>query len=1000
MLALAFPSRRTIGVAILISFSIAVYAQRSNTPLWKTYYDSGNLYLKTDAPRAVQLFSKSETIARNDLGIYDDNYLVILNALGLSNENAHNLPAAQRYLEQTVDLGREVYREEDPRMLQLMYNLGLFFRKTNNVDESSKLFTKIFSLSEKSRNRDLYALAATQLANIHESKHQLDSALSIAQKVVGSPLLKNFESISYDLQLAEGRILRKMKQYDEAFNTLTNLQKQLMARGSAFRAVTRSVNIQLSLLDIDLGRYSKAEKDLLQLYRLVKSETGINTSVLTEITNAIAFVYEKLGVYDKAIAYYQEALNYCINGVESIGTCDAIQNNIAGMHLKLRHFDKAIEEYRSYVESRKDEGRFSDPGFLAGLNNLATALRQAGHADEALRYFNDIYQSLEKSGRGEEDLAATVLNNIGVAQTLTGHYGEATSNFQKALKIKELFYGSDSPLLLDLCSNLAVSLWAAGKRTESLPYFKRSLQLGLREVKYNFQNLTEAEQLQFYAQQKENFERFNTLAVQSSAEMPEMLVQMFNNQVFLKSLVFFTNRRATATVKGMNDPALKTTFELKQSKSIQLGNHYQSTLQELKAKGISLTKLELEIDSLDKIIRHKLPHEQMENSFVTWNDIQKAIGSDEVSVDIIRFRKYDVLSNKTSGVKIGFTDSIYYAALVTSSETKQNPGLILMKNGSELETRFFPYHKNTIRFDFEDTISVANFWTPIESRIKGKTRIHFTPDGIYRQINLNTIRDRQGVYNIEKYEIRSSLNPASLVTGGSAKPVDLSKLVLMGNAVFGLEQASVGANSIQSSFSNLPGTQEEIAEITKLIKTTPPPTQYVRAQASEQNLRKVKSPGVLHIATHGYFSVDLSYLNEQVKSDYLFHSGLLLSAGKTDSNLTENDGIVTAYDIINLDLSRTDLVVLSACETGVGKNEYGEGIHGLQRSFMLAGAKDIVISLWRVDDRVTKDLMKKFYQYLLQKKDPNEALRLSQLDIMKREPARRLWGSFITVGSN
>jgi len=948
----------------------------------------------------VQLFSKAETVARNDLGIYDDNYLVILNALGLSNENAHNFALAQKYLAQTVDLGHEVYREEDPRMLQAMYNLGLFFRKTNNIDESARLFSKIFALSEKSRDRNFYALSATQLANIRESRHQFDSALSIAQKVIGSTLLKNYESISYDLQLAEGRVLRKLKMYDEANETLTTLQKQLIARGSAFRVVTRSVNIQLSLLDIDLGRYSKAEKDLLQLYRVVKGETGPDITILTEITNAIAFVYEKLGVYDKATVYYQEALNYCTNGVENIGACDVIQNNIAGMHLKLRQFDKAIEEYRSYVESRTDEGRFNDQGFLSALNNLATALRQAGQADQALQYFNDIYQSLERSGAGEKDLAATVLNNIGVAQTLTGHYAEATFNFQKALKIKELFYGSDSPLLLDLCSNLAVSLWAAGKRAESLPYFRRSLQLGLREVKYNFQNLTEAEQLQFYAQQKENFERFNTLAVQSSAEMPEMLVQMFNNQVFLKSLVFFTNRRATATVKEMNDPALKATFELKQSKSIQLGSHYQSTLEELKSKGISLTKLELQIDSLDKIIRHKLPNDQPEGSFITWNDIQKAVAGDEVSVDIIRFRKYDALPNKTSGVKIGFTDSIYYAALVTTHETKTNPELVLMKNGHELETRFFPYHKNTTRFDFEDTISVANFWSPIESRIKGKTKIHFTPDGIYRQINLNTIRDRQGVYNIEKYEIRSSLNPASLVTKASAKPVDLSRLVLMGNAVFGLEQARVGAGSIQSSFSTLPGTQEEIAEITKLIKTSPPPAQYVRAQASEQNLRKIKSPGVLHIATHGYFSVDLSYLNEQVKSDYLFHSGLLLSAGKTESNPTENDGIVTAYDIINLDLAKTDLVVLSACETGVGKNEYGEGIHGLQRSFMLAGAKDIVISLWRVDDRVTKDLMKKFYQYLLQKKDPNEALRLSQLEIMKREPARRLWGSFITIGSN
>jgi CHAT domain-containing protein/tetratricopeptide (TPR) repeat protein len=982
---------------IFFLFSAVISLAQGTSQLWKVYYDSGNLYLKSDVTRAIRLFAKAESVAKNDLGIYHDNYLAIIGALGIANENARNYQQAQKYLSQAVTFGKEVYGDDDPKMLQAQYNLGLFYGKTNNIGEASKLFTKIFHASEKSRDRNFYALSGTQLVNISERRHQLDSALVIAHKVIGSNLLKDYESISYDIQLLEGRILRKLKKYDEAQVALMSLQKKLISRGSAFRTLTRSANVQISLLDIDLGRYSKAEKELLQQYRLAKGDGNTEPALMPEITNAIAFVYEKLGVYDKAIVYYQEALGCCADG-NNIGTCDAIENNIAGMYLKLREYDKAIEKYRSYTDSRKDNSRFDDPDFLATLNNLATALRQNGQAEEALQYFNQIYTSLEQNNKTNEDFAATVLNNIGVAQTLLGRSDEATINFQKALKIKESFYGSDSPLLLDLCGNLAVSLWAAGNKKEALPYFEKSLQLGLREVRYNFQNLTEAEQLQFYAQQKENFERFNTFAVQSGNEMPGMLIQMFNNQVFLKSLAFFTNRKATAAVKDLNNPKLTSTLQLKQLKSTQLGNFYQSTLDELKLKGISLSKLENEIDSLDKIIRHQLANRASDHDHITWNDIQKAIPNDEVSIDIIRFRKYDLMWNKKNSVNIGFTDSIYYAALITTTETRNNPDLVLLKNGQQMETRLFNYYRNTTKFDVDDTISIKTYWAPIGNKIKNKKKIHFTPDGIYRQVNLNTIRDRQGKYNIEKYEIRSSLNPVGLITKGPEKPADLSKLVLMGNAIFGIDQAKVGANSIQSQFTNLPGTQEEIAEIAKVMKTIP--VQFVKAEASEQNLRKLKSPGVLHIATHGYFSVDVSYLNEQVKSDYLFHSGLLLSAGKTDSNPTENDGIVTAYDIINLDLAKTDLVVLSACETGVGKNEFGEGVHGLQRSFMLAGAKDLVISLWRVDDRVTKDLMIKFYQNLLLKKSPNEALRLAQLEIMKREPNRRNWGSFITVGSN
>jgi CHAT domain-containing protein/tetratricopeptide (TPR) repeat protein len=1003
MLVLRSRARRSAVVLCFTLLSAAAYCQPAPTPLWKVFYDSANHYLNTDIKRSLLLFSKSEQIARNDLGIYDENYLVILNGLGLAHEHAKDFNQARRYLSENASLSREIYPAEDPRLLQSLYNLGIVFRKGGDTEQATKVFGDIMDISRRTNQRNFYLLSATALVNILESRHRLDSALALGRSVMASQMAKEYESISFELQIAEGRILRKLKLYEESVKVLTSVSKQLMARGSAFRELTRAVNIQLSLLDTDTGLYGKAEKDLLQLYRSVKNDKLAGAGLIAEVTNALAFVYEKLDVYDKSIAYYQEALSYCTEGAgDNLRACDAIQNNIAGIYLRQRQFEKAIAGYRSYVDSRHDEGRFGDPDFLTAQNNLAISLRQVGSYDEALAYFKQVQNYLEKGGNHNDDFSATILNNIAVTETMMGRYADATENFKTALKIKQQLYGTESPLLLDLYGNLGVSLWASGKRNESLPHFDKSLQLGLREVRYNFQNLTETEQVQFYARQKENFERFNTLAVQSAGDMPEMLVQMFNNQVLLKSLTFFTNRKTTRLAKEANDPQLRKVIELKLTKSTQLGHYYQTTLAELTAKGVSLTKLEHEIDSLDKIIRHRLSNDDTDED-PSWNHIQKKLTSDEASVDIIRFRKYDILPDKSSNsghVRTGFTDSIYYAALITKAETKENPELVLLKNGRELESRFFYYYKNTVKFDFEDTISIQQYWAPIEKSLASKKSLHVSPDGVYRQININTLRDRKGNYNIEKYDIHFSLNPASLVSSATAEPVDFSKLVLMGDPLFGIQQAQVAVNSVQSSYTSLSGTQHEISEIAKLVKSSSPPVRYVRAEASEQNLRKIKSPGVLHIATHGFFSIDVSYLNEQVKSDYLFHSGLLLSAGKSETYPAANDGIVTAYDILNLDLSGTDLVVLSACETGLGKNEYGEGIHGLQRSFMQAGARDVVISLWRVDDRATKDLMVKFYQYMQQKKSASQALRLAQIDIMKKEPLRRLWGSFITVGSN
>src|SRR5690606_36265727 len=172
--------------------------------------------------------------------------------------------------------------------------------------------------------------------------------------------------------------------------------------------------------------------------------------------------------------------------------------------------------------------------------------------------------------------------------------------------------------------------------------------------------------------------------------------------------------------------------------------------------------------------------------------------------------------------------------------------------------------------------------------------------------------------------------------------------------------------------------------------------------ATETNLKSVSSPGILHVASHGYFSDDVVALNPHVRDAFLFHSGVVLTGANENFSdnpvASYNDGIVTAFEVMNLDLWGTSLVVLSACETGLGKIENGEGVFGLQRSFMLAGAETVMISLWKVDDEATRDLMVRFYTYLASGRSMHEALRGAQLDQRALRPDPSQWGGFILVG--
>ncbi len=310
---------------------------------------------------------------------------------------------------------------------------------------------------------------------------------------------------------------------------------------------------------------------------------------------------------------------------------------------------------------------------------------------------------------------------------------------------------------------------------------------------------------------------------------------------------------------------------------------------------------------------------------------------------------------------------------------------------------------------------------PLRAKLGGVTRLLVSPDDELNLVPFAALQDSRGKYLLEDYEVdyltsgRDLLHLAALQNARSTP-------VVLGNPDFdtGASAAAPPAEAGQRSgdlararFTPLPGTEQEIAAISKLLTDS---RLFSGSGASKSVLQSLQAPLVLHVATHGFFleeqksssqgerglELDLGGDAPSAKpptpENPLIRSGLAVSGANDKSNV---NGILTALEASNIDLDGTRLVVLSACETAVGQVEMGEGVYGLRRALLVAGSQTQVMSLWKVDDNATRDLMIGFYQKLREGRGRGESLRQVQLEMLKRKEYSHpyFWAAFIPSGN-
>jgi len=312
-------------------------------------------------------------------------------------------------------------------------------------------------------------------------------------------------------------------------------------------------------------------------------------------------------------------------------------------------------------------------------------------------------------------------------------------------------------------------------------------------------------------------------------------------------------------------------------------------------------------------------------------------------------------------------------------------------------------------------------WQPLDSILADIATVYYAPSGLLHRINLAAIPATKEKMMMDQFELVQLSSTRQLMSNQQAERM-VNTAALFGGVSFDVAASqppsASDSTANKGSWNPLTYTIDEVTGINELLSTTNFTTQlFTGSTATEAAFKALgsnntPSPNILHIATHGYFFAD-NPLNEKQDSSQMtafelnknpmFRSGLILSGGNYawQGNIVpigQEDGILTAYEISQLNLRNTALVVLSACETGLGDINNSEGVYGLQRAFKMAGVKNIIMSLWQVPDRQTALLMNRFYKNWVQEKLPlRKAFTKAQaeMQVMGLDPF--YWAGFVLV---
>jgi CHAT domain-containing protein/Tfp pilus assembly protein PilF len=905
-------------------------------------------------------------------------------------EKAGKMPEAVKAQEKLVEKVKQLFGAEHTSTAAQINNLAVLYQAMGEHAKAEPLYQHSLKVDEAKLGKDHLdvAIDLNNLALLYKTMGQYAKAEPLYQRsltIREANLGEHHPVVALSLNnLAE--LYRVMGQYAKAEPLY---QRSLKIKEAKLPKDHPSVAISLNGLAAlynDLGQYAKAEPLYQRSLAIREAKLGKDHPVVAIALHNLASLYRDMGQYPKAEPLYQRSLKI-----------------LEAQHVKVH------------------------PDVATALNNLAELYRQMGqYAKAEPLHQRSLKIRKAKLGEDHPDVAASQ-NNLAALYKAMGQDGKAESFYRRSLKIWEVQLGKDHPDVATALNNLAALHAARDEAAEAGRLFDRARRSGRQHLASVLPALSDADKATFFSNTsaRRDLEASLSLALthKSDADLAAVAANWLVNG---KAIDQESLASSTLLTRQSNDPVLGKLARRLLSVRQQLARLTFATPRTGQEKQHLRQIEELTAQEQELARQMRLTGSKAVSApWVELREIRQALPADAVLIDIAHFDHYDFKAK--AGKR---WQEAHYAAWVTP---KVGPvRLVDLGNAVKIDLAIKQFRTamkdagKRIKADSEekaekalrahlDTLSELVL-APLQPHIGKSKRWLISPDSNLWLLPWEALTLQDGKYALEEHHISYLTSGRDLLPAPAAK-VKASAPLVLADPDFDLDPTKAQAEATRlvgpageeatravsgglrlGGVPRLKGTAAEAKAIAPRLQTYAgvAPRLYTGGQALEGVFKAALNPRVLVLCTHGFFLPDQEVPRDDKTGagkpkaakkweNPLLRCGLLLAGCNNAAKARDgDDGVLTGLEVVGTDLRGCELVVLSACDTGVGEVQSGEGVAGLRQAFQLAGAQAVVSTIWQVPDKQSARLMALFFENLSAgKMSKAEALRAAKLKIIE-----------------